>query len=150
MAMDTLREPSPNGTKVLNLSPIGKNGLGGTEIELPVEQLPEIMAEMMKVAGIDPIQAAKDFLVANGYVDFFVSSEEVRAVATDMQRELTNEELADVVEFLSHNDLETGLCEGAISGAISEICPDATDQEWEEDESYDLIGHITNQYPPYE
>lgn len=134
MAMDTLREPSPNGTKVVNLSPIGKNGLSGTEIELPIEQLPEIMAEMMKVAGIDIAEFAKNVLVANGYVNFFVSSEEVRAVATDMQRELTDEELADVVEFLSHNDLETGLCELAIEGAISEVCPDATDQEWDEDD----------------
>lgn len=78
--------------------------------------------------------ALKDLLVEeHGYVDFFVSSEEIRAVATDMQRELSDEEVASVVDFLSHNDLEIGLCEGAISGAISEICPDATDQDWDED-----------------
>lgn len=79
-------------------------------------------------------EAAKDLLIENGYVNFFVSGEEVRGVATNMQRELTDEELADVVEFLSHNDLETGLCELAIEGAISEACPDATDQEWEDED----------------
>ncbi len=85
----------------------------------------------------DAIQVAKDLLVENGYIGFFVSSDEIKAVATDTQRELTDEEVSSVVEFLSHNDLETGLCEGAISEAISEVCPDATDQDWddEEDES---------------
>ena len=101
------------------------------------------------VAGIDPAEFAKKTLVANGYVDFFVSSEEVRDVATDMQRQLTDEELADVVEFLSFNDLKTGISEEAIEGAISEICAEATDQEWEEDES-DEFRHIASQYTPDE
>ncbi len=78
--------------------------------------------------------ALKGMLVENGYVDFFVSSEEIRMVAEDMQRELSDEEVASVMEFLSHNDLETGLCELAIEGAISEVCPDGADQEWEEEE----------------
>lgn len=83
----------------------------------------------------DAASALKDLLVdEHGYVGFFVSSEEVRDVATDMQRELTDEELADVVKYLSQNDLETGLCELAIEGAISEVCPDATDQEWDEED----------------
>ena len=133
---ETVNTPSPNGTFVLNLTPINRSGLAACEMEIPIEQLEEVIAAMRKVAqpSYDEIRAAKDLLVANGYVDFFVSSDEIKAVGTDMQRELSDEEVASIVEYLSNNDLETGLCEGAISGAISEVCPDATDQEWEEEE----------------
>ncbi len=94
----------------------------------------DIRDELIRAGERDEVRAAKDLLVANGYVGFFVSSEEIRMVAEDMQRELSDEEVASVMEFLSHNDLETGLCELAIEGAISEVCPDGADQEWEEEE----------------
>ena len=67
----------------------------------------------------DPIQAAKDFLVANGYVNFFVSSEEIRMVAAEDGKELSDEELSDVIEILSNNDLDTGISEDAVRGAIA-------------------------------
>jgi len=97
----------------------------------------DLRDELIRAGEQDEVQAAKDLLIANGYVDFFVSSEEIRMVAADMQRELTDEEILSVVEFLSNNDLETGLCLSAVEGAISELCPDATDQDWT---STEMIG----------
>lgn len=76
----------------------------------------------------DSIEAAKQTLTNAGYVDFFVSSEEVRAIAIEEQRELTPYELAGVVEYLGRNDLECGLSETAIRGALSELVFEAADR----------------------
>lgn len=75
------------------------------------------------------IQATKDLLCERGYVHFFVSSEEVMAIATDMQREMNEEELKAVLRSLSMNDMGIGINEEAIQFAISEVCPTATDEE---------------------
>jgi hypothetical protein len=106
----------------------------------------------MNEAGIDIVEFAKKTLIQNGYVGFFVSSEEIQDIATDMQRELTDEEISIVVDLLSNNDLETGLCLSAVEGAISEICPDATDQEWDEEDESDInyLRHIESLDPDFQ
>lgn len=135
MQTDTINVPSPNEVKVINLNPVNKNGTAACCLEIPVSQLEDVILAMRKAANpdYDEVQAAKNLLIANGYVSFFVSSEEIEMVATEMQRELNAEELESIIAILSNNDLEIGICEEAVRGAISEICPDATDGEWEED-----------------
>ena len=52
--METLDRPSPNGVHVLNLTPINRSGLSGLELEIPVNQLGEVMLTMMKESNTDP------------------------------------------------------------------------------------------------
>ena len=79
----------------------------------------DIRDELIRGGERDDVQAAKDFLEANGYVGFFVSSEEIRMVAAEDGKELSDEELSDVIEILSNNDLDTGISEDAVRGAIA-------------------------------
>jgi len=79
----------------------------------------DLRDELIRAGEQDEVQAAKDLLIANGYVDFFVSSEEIRMVAAEDGKELSDEELSDVIRILSNNDLETGICEDAVRGAIA-------------------------------
>ena len=64
--METLDRPSPNGVHVLNLTPFNRNGLSGLELEIPVNQLGEVMLAMMKEAGIDPLEWAKQIVYDAG------------------------------------------------------------------------------------
>ena len=63
---ETLELPSPNNLMVLNLTPTNRSGLGSSELEIPIEQLGEVMLAMMKEAGIDPLEWAKQIVYDAG------------------------------------------------------------------------------------
>lgn len=115
----------------IKITPINTTGRSEAAVmHIPLEEVEKTVVAIIETARIDIVEFAKKALVSNGYVDFFVSSDEIRMIATEEQRELTDEELASVMETLSRNRLE-GICEEAVRGAISEVCAEATDQEWE-------------------
>lgn len=131
-------EVSNTSMNTIMLSPLARMGEASVScfVEIPNEDIDALILAMQRAKNrdFDEAELAKDILIKNGYVGFFVSSEEIQMIAAEEQRELTIKELAEVLGILSNNDLETGLCEEAVRGAISEACCTATDHEWEEQE----------------